>query len=270
MAASRVVRSRDNPAFRRLARLVDSGRQRRKTGRIVLEGVRLLQELLARGGLPELVAIAESKAQSPEAAACLRAVPADRILIFSDALCARLSELTAPPGVIAVAAPPRPHLRREPPGFLLLLEDLQDPGNVGSILRSAAAAGVDLVALSPGCADPWSPKVLRAAMGAHFLLPIRERADLPEIARAFAGRVIATSADARTSLFDLDLTGPTAFVIGNEGTGVSQRLRKAAHAVVRLPMPGGMESLNAAAAAAVCLYERLRQRQAVGGDGCPQ
>jgi TrmH family RNA methyltransferase len=264
MPPSRIVRSRDNPAFKRLAKLIDSGRQRRETGRIVLEGVRLVQELLARGELPDLVAIAESKAQAPEMAACLRAVPGDRILLLSDALCAQLSDLAAPPGVLAVAAPPRPRLRQDPPGFLLLLEDLQDPGNVGSILRTAAAAGVDLAALSPGCADPWSFKVLRASMGAHFLLPIREQADLLEAARAFPGQVIATSADARLSLFDLDLTGPTAFVIGNEGTGVSRRLQETAHAVVRLPMPGGMQSLNAAAAAAVCLYERVRQLQAVG------
>jgi TrmH family RNA methyltransferase len=267
MSPSRVIRSRDNPAFKRLVKLIDSGRHRRETGRIVLEGVRLLRALLARGGLPDLVAVAESGAQAPELAACLQAVPADRILLLSDALCARLSDLATPPGVLAVAAPPRPRLRRTPPGFLLLLEDLQDPGNVGSILRTAAAAGVDLVLLSPGCADPWSPKVLRSAMGAHFLLPLRERADLLEAARDFTGQVIATSAHACVCLFDLDLTGPTAFILGNEGVGVTQRLQEAAHAVARLPMPGGMESLNAAAAAAVCLYERVRQLQAAGRDG---
>ena len=104
----------------------------------------------------------------------------------------------------------------------MLLEAIQDPGNLGSILRSAAAAGASDVYLSDGCADAWSPKTLRAAMGAHFLLRIHEQSNLPTVAQAFRGKVIATLLKAETSLYQTQLTGPIAFVFGNEGVGLSK------------------------------------------------
>ncbi|TXF13658.1 TrmH family RNA methyltransferase [Pelomicrobium methylotrophicum] len=262
MTAGRVIRSKDNPVFKRLVKLASSARHRREANQVVLEGTRLVSALLEHGGLPALLAIAESKAQAPEVVAVSRAVPADRVVVLSDALCGAVSDLATPPGVLAIAPPPRPRPPKGLPQLLVMLEDIQDPGNLGSILRTAAAAGADAALLSPGCADPWSLKVLRAAMGAHFTLTIHERADLLQAVRTFRGRVIATAAQARQSLFGLDLTGPLAFIIGNEGAGVSPLLREAAHAVAGLPMPGPMESLNVAAAAAVCLYERVRQTQA--------
>jgi TrmH family RNA methyltransferase len=144
--------------------------------------------------------------------------------------------------------------------FALLLEDIQDPGNLGSMLRSAAAAGCDAVFLSAACADAWSPKVLRAGMGGHFVLAIHESIDLPEVAAGFRGRVIAASLGAQENLFDCDLRGDLAFAIGNEGAGLSAALLAVCQPV-RIPMPGRMESLNAAAAAAVCLFECVRQRR---------
>jgi TrmH family RNA methyltransferase len=141
----------------------------------------------------------------------------------------------------------------------VLLEDIQDPGNLGAILRSAAAAGVQTIYLSKHCADVWSPKVLRAGMGAHFVLSIQENADLPQVAQGLPGMLIAMSLDADQSLFDLQLTGPVAFAVGNEGVGLSTELAQMATQRVKIPMPGAVESLNAAAAAAVCLFERVRQ-----------
>ncbi len=143
-----------------------------------------------------------------------------------------------------------------------MLEDIQDPGNLGSILRSAAAAGMQHVFLSAHSVHAWSPRVLRAGMGAHFMLRIYEQCDLPALARGFKGKVIATSQRAKNSVFDADVAGNVAFVFGNEGAGMSAALAAAAHEVVAIPMPGNVESLNIAAAAAVCLFERVRQQHA--------
>jgi TrmH family RNA methyltransferase len=142
-----------------------------------------------------------------------------------------------------------------------MLEDIQDPGNIGSILRSAAAAAVTEVYLSSGCVHAWSPRVLRAGMGAHFALRIHEGIDLMTLIERYPGTVIAAAGDAVRSVYSVDLRGNVALLFGNEGAGLSPRLRAAAHLQVSIPMPGTTESLNVAAAAAVCLFERVRQQQ---------
>jgi TrmH family RNA methyltransferase len=144
----------------------------------------------------------------------------------------------------------------------VMLEALQDPGNLGSILRSCAAAGMRHVLLSRGSVHAWSPRVLRAGMGAHFALSIHEGADLASAARDFGGTVFATRAGSRQSVFEADLKGRIALLFGNEGAGLSASLRELADRVVSIPMPGKAESLNIAAAAAVCLFERVRQASA--------
>lgn len=151
------------------------------------------------------------------------------------------------------------HKSKKGESFCVLLEAMQDPGNLGSIFRSAAAAGANDIYLSDGCADAWSPKVLRAAMGAHFLLRIHEQSDLRVVARAFSGKVVATTLKAETSLYRAQLTGPVAFLFGNEGAGLSEAVLQGTTEQISIPMPGGIESLNAAAAAAVCFFERGRQ-----------
>jgi TrmH family RNA methyltransferase len=145
------------------------------------------------------------------------------------------------------------------------VEGLPDPANLGSMLRTAAAAGLKQVFLGTGCAFAWSPKVLRAGQGAHFALSIYEGVALGPLAARFPGTVVATDPHGGASLFALDLTGPIAWVFGGEGTGVSPAL--GAHATVRarIPMPGPAESLNVAAAAAVCLFEQVRQRELARG-----
>jgi TrmH family RNA methyltransferase len=176
-------------------------------------------------------------------------------------LFSQLSELKTPNGLLALIAIPQPTLEPAHSQFALLLEDIQDPGNLGSILRSAAAAGCDAVFLSQGCADAWSPKVLRAGMGGHFELHIYEDADLLKIAHEFSGKILASSLQANQPLYDCNLRGKLAFAIGNEGAGLSQALLDAAQERFIIPMPGKVESLNAAAATAVCLFEAMRQRR---------
>jgi TrmH family RNA methyltransferase len=180
-------------------------------------------------------------------------------VILSDALFRQLSSVSTPTGVIAVVKTPRQSVLPAFPETCVMLEDVQDPGNVGSILRSAAAAGVKEVYVSRTCVQAWSPRVLRAAMGAHFVLRIHENVDLATFARTFPGKVLALAADGATPFYSTDLTTRIALLFGNEGSGLSRALREAAHDTITIPMPGKAESLNVAAAAAVCLFEKVRQ-----------
>lgn len=224
----------------------------------MLEGAHLVGALLASGRQPELIVVDETGLPSAEIADLLAKVAPERILVVPATLFADLTHLASPASLLAVA--PTPVARRGGVvRFALLLEDLQDPGNVGAILRSAAAAGVDTVYLSKACAFAWSPKVLRAAQGAHFHLDLVEDADLAAVAEAFAGRVWAAVVSGGPPLFEVDLRGAAAFAIGNEGSGLSPALLAAAHGRLTIPMPGGFESLNAAAAASVCVFEKVRQ-----------
>jgi len=251
------ITSRDNARFKQLKKLAESARERRKLTQTLLDGAHLLQAYLAEFGLPRLLIIPEGVPATAEVADLARACAKADTLILTPALFAELSPVATPSGILALVD--IPHLALPATShFGLLLEDIQDPGNLGSLLRSAAAAGVDQVWLSPGCADAWSPRVLRGGMGAHFLLPIVERADLGAVAAAFHGQTLATCLGG-LPLYGLDLTGPVAFIIGNEGAGLSMELQIVASTRVAIPMPGRVESLNAAAAAAICLFERVRQ-----------
>ena len=142
----------------------------------------------------------------------------------------------------------------------VLLDQLQDPGNLGSILRSAAAAGIKHVFCSAGSVAAWSPKVLRAGMGAHFVLEIVENADLHALVGSATIPVLATSSHADSTVFAADLTQSLAWLFGHEGQGVSTSLLAMATQQVAIPHAGEIESLNVAASAAVCLFEQMRQR----------
>lgn len=257
----KLIVSRDNSQFKALRKLALSARERRKTGKVLLDGIHLVAAYIERFGVPETLMIAAFAQGHPEIQALLENMPARvSVMLLGDTLFRELSPVDAPTGVLALVAVPAMPLPPAPE-CIVLIEAVQDPGNLGSILRSAAAAGVDAAYLSPGCADVWSPKVLRGGMGAHFVLPIRENVDLVEVARTFAGEVVVASLQGEASLYDLGLAGAVAFVVGNEGSGVTLELQCAATRRVRIPMPGGVESLNVAAAAAVCFFERVRQRQ---------
>ena len=148
----------------------------------------------------------------------------------------------------------------------IILDGVQDAGNVGSILRSAAAAGVTLAFCLPGTATVWSTKVLRAAMGAHFVMRIVEHASADAVADALGVPVVITDSHASESIHDADLCRPLAWVMGNEGAGVSAFWRERAAVRLTIPQPGRMESLNVAAAAAVCLFEQTRQQARAARD----
>ncbi len=257
----KLIQSRDNPFYKELTKLAGSARQRSKAGQTLLDGAHLLSAYLDAGRKPLHILLTAAALQKGEITALLTRIRDVPLTQLDDRLFAELSVLKTTTGILALIEVPQPAVSAC--RFALLLEDIQDPGNLGSMLRSSAAAGCDAVFLSEGCADAWSPKVLRAAMGGHFCLNIHERQDLPGVAGNFPGMLLAASLQAARSLYDCDLSGNLAFMIGNEGAGLSNALLSHATHPVAIPMPGAVESLNAASAAAVCLFEAVRQRLAL-------
>jgi RNA methyltransferase, TrmH family len=260
----KLVSSRENALFKHAKALSHSSRERRKAGMALLEGVHLVSAYIAFHGMPQTLVVSESAQVRGEIAQLLTRAKAADLVVLADALFHEVSTFETPSGILALITPPQPRMVPDDAPACLLLEDIQDPGNVGSILRSAAASGVRHVLLSRGCAFAWSPKVLRAGQGAHFLLNIVEEADLEFFLRGFAGQSLALTPHAGQTIYDIDMKPSTALLIGNEGAGLSALLLQAADQRVAIPMPGKTESINAAAAAAVCLFEMARQRRSTG------
>jgi TrmH family RNA methyltransferase len=263
------VQSRDNALFRTLSRLAASARERRTRGATLLDGPHLVQAYREAGGIVDTLVVSESAYARPEIRRLFDAAPARARAMLTDRLFESVAQVTTPTGIMAVIRTPAPAPVPARAETCLLLDGVQDPGNLGSILRSAVAAGVRHVFLSKGCVFAWSPKVLRAGQGAHFFLALHERAHLPDLAEKFAGKVAATHLNGDVSLFDADLSGPVAWVFGAEGAGVSAELAARAGLRLRIPMPGPAESLNVAAAAAICLFEQVRQRTRLSRPAAP-
>lgn len=255
----RHVGSRDNPTYREIRALAENKRARKESGRTLLDGPHLMQTASEAGASFGLLVATPEYAAGGMLDTWVARHPSADVLIIPQSLFKPLSPTQTPVGILAVVDVPLP--RRVPVEFAVLLEDIQDPGNLGALLRCAAAAGVGAAHLSAGCAEAWSPKALRGGQGAQFLLDIHEGADLPDVARAFAGRAYAAVLGAEESLYGLDLTGACAFAFGNEGAGLSAEL-SALCRPFSIPMPGRVESLNVAVAAGICLFERVRQLHA--------
>jgi TrmH family RNA methyltransferase len=253
------ISSRDNPIFKRLKRLAESVRARREARMTLLDGEHLLAAYLDAGGSPHTLVRATSFDAGRFADLSARC-PRAKTIVLPDAMFADLAPVAAPTGVLAEAAWLAPSARDATP-LVLVLEDIQDPGNLGSMLRSGAAAGATLAVLSKGCHDPWSPKALRGGQGAQFVLPLRLGTDLAAWLNEFAGRSVALALAEDSDFYALDLTGPLALVVGNEGAGLSTAVRDAASARAQIPMTGRVESLNASAALAVASFEAMRQRR---------
>jgi TrmH family RNA methyltransferase len=258
------ITSRDNPTFKQLRALAGSSRERRSRNRTLLDGMHLVAAYSGRYGAPELLVLSEQGAGADEFQRFLRGHPKAPTILLSDALFAEVSPVSTPSGMLALIEIPVATPQMEHGASCVLLDAIQDAGNLGSILRSSAAAGMADAFLGRGCAQAWSPRVLRAAMGAHFQLRIHEHADLATVLHGFPGTSVSTSLSSQRSLYALDLTGPIAWLFGNEGAGLSPELETRTARSVRIPMPGGAESLNVAAAAAICLFEEVRQKQARG------
>ncbi len=258
----KVITSRDNPLYKELKHLASSSQVRRKAGRTLLDGVHLCEVYLQLIGAPPLCVASESARHQVEVAPILAQCEARQAqcIILPDALYHALSQVEQGVGLLFVIDTPHVSAPQRLTRSAVLLDQLQDPGNLGSILRSAAAAGIEQVFCSAGTAFAWSPKVLRAGMGAHFLLSIFENADLATIMQGAAVPILATSSHAQQTVYDLDLSQPVAWLFGHEGQGVSDPLLTLATHQVAIPHLGAVESLNVAASAAICFFEQVRQK----------
>jgi len=252
--------SRDNPVFKQLKKLADNARERRNEGKTLLDGVHLIEAYMAAFGEPVMVIIPEGQS-SVEATGLIQALEHVSTIMLPTLMFAELAPVANATGILALVTIPQLNIP-EQPTFALMLEDIQDPGNLGSIIRTAAAARVEVIYLSMSCTDAWSPKALRGGQGAQFVLPIVERADLVAELQNFSGNSYATTMQGE-SLYLQDLTQATAFVIGNEGAGLSHKTIVAATKRINIPMAESrlrsVESLNVGAATAICLFERYRQ-----------
>lgn len=253
----KLIQSRDNAFFKQLKKLAESGRERRKSGLTLLDGVHLVQAYEDTFGRLDTLVVAESAVASGEVADY---ADGRDTVVLADALMRDLGLVDTPSGLLAVAPMPAASQSFSLDQDAILLDGVQDPGNLGTLLRTAAAAGIRQAVLSPGCASAWAPKVLRAGQGAHFALSIHEDVDLLAIMANYEGTTAVTCLDGATSLYEASWPGSVAWVFGAEGQGVSPQLIEVAALRIRIPMPGQVESLNVAAAAAVCLFEAVRRR----------
>ena len=212
-----VIRSRDNAKVKRWARLVADGRFRRKEGRAIIEGPHLLSAYVDRGFKPISVFISEKYSHNENQPS----------LVLSEGVFRSIVDAETPQGIAAEIAIPD---GEEQPGDRVYLEGVQDPGNVGAIIRTAAAFGIKTVCVDKDCADPWSPKVLRAAQGGHFGLSMVQASPLD-----FPGKLVCTVAKGGTRLADADLSGAIAWVFGSEGKGVSPEVQRKSALRVTIP-----------------------------------
>lgn len=254
------IASRDNAFYKQLKKLATSGRERRKTGQTLLDGLHLVEAYESAIAPVDTLIVAESALAGGEIAAY---VAQRDVIVLADPLLRDLGLVDTPSGLLGLAAMPAGPATVNLDQDAILLDGVQDPGNVGTLLRTAAAAGIRQALLAPGCAAAWSPKVLRAGQGAHFVLSIHEDADLETFMASYRGTTAVTCLDGSTSLYAAEWSGPLAWIFGAEGQGVRHQLIDAARLKIRIPMPGAVESLNVGAAAAICLFEAVRRRASV-------
>ncbi|MBK6618957.1 MAG: RNA methyltransferase [Nitrosomonas sp.] len=262
----RCISSREHPLYKKILKLQTSSIYRQSEKLTILDGVHLVESCLTSGGELLHLIVSESGSQNQEISHTIRQVEATlspNCWMFSNTLFKKISSVQTPAGILALIRMPSPPLITgiRNCSFGVMLETIQDPGNLGSILRSAAAASVSDVFLSTDCADCWSPKTLRAGMGAHFHLRLHEDTDLIKLAEDYDGAIVATTLHDAISVYEANLQEPIIFAFGNEGNGLSEELLKQIRKRIKIVMPGKTESLNVAAAAAICLFEHVRQRQ---------
>ncbi|MFN2643359.1 MAG: TrmH family RNA methyltransferase [Burkholderiales bacterium] len=244
------IRSRDNAQVKRWAKLARDSRLRRSERRALIEGPHLIAAALDAGIMPLAIIATEAALAEGEAAALVQRSGVAPVLVSPSAFAA-IADARTPQGIAAEI--PLPRAQRT--GTTVFLEGVQDAGNVGTIIRTAAAFGAGEVVLDRDCAEPWSPKVLRAGQGGHFALGVRQVDDLPAAIAAFNGRLLCTVARGGRPLHELALNGPLAWAFGAEGAGLTAAVLGLATERVTIPMARAAESLNVAATAAICLYQ---------------
>ncbi|WP_201546381.1 TrmH family RNA methyltransferase [Psychrobacter immobilis] len=254
-----LITSDKNTTVKLVKGLLTQARQRKKQGQTVIEGVHLIDAAL-RSDYPFVqILLADSAHQHPEVQQILTRLPTyTPILTLSDTLYKSIRSLGTGIDIMALINIPVPSLAAISDDCLIL-NDVQDNGNVGTLLRTAAAVGIRNILCTGATAQAWSPKTLRAGMGAHFALTIYEDLSVQDILDYVQTPLFATSSHTDTVIYQHDLKQPIAWIMGHEGQGVCDELMQCATPIA-LPQPNGQESLNVAIAGSLCLYETLRQR----------
>lgn len=253
------ISSKDNPIIKNTHALLTQARSRKKLGQTVIEGVHLLDAYLNAHQMPKSVLVSEKGLDNAEIAQLLKRLNGGQILTISDHLYKKISNLGESLPIMAIIDIPNHTLTHAIDTDCLIINDIQDNGNLGTLLRTASAVGFDKVICTKGSASVYSPKSLRAGMGAQFSLVIYENMDTDDILKYIKTPMYATSSHSKQMIYQLDLTKPIALIMGHEGQGISQQLLAHSQAIA-LPQPNGQESLNVGVAGSICLYEILRQR----------
>lgn len=259
------ITSRDNPAVRRAIKLMTSARERRKSGFIICEGARLCRDAAESGVRgEEFFCTAAARKKYPEQVAKLEKISKETYLITEE-LAAKIGDTDSPQGIFLTAKTPSVETdmnKLKAVGQYVLLENLQDPSNVGAIFRTAEAIGIDGIILTDGCASCFAPKALRAGMGAMFRIPIFQTSHAPEAMQAAVERnmrpMAAVPREDASDVTAIKFFRGAIMCIGNEGNGLTEELISACPERVTIPMNGRAESLNAATAAAILMWEMMR------------
>jgi TrmH family RNA methyltransferase len=259
-----VITSSHNPKIQQIRTLLARRQERQQAQSFVVEGVRLVEEALHSGWQPQSVYFTDQLSGRGKSLLEGFAQSGAEVEEITPQLMDSLSETEASQGILAIFA-----LRSLPLpdtlNFVLILDNLRDPGNLGTLLRTALAAGVQAVLLTPGTVDPFSPKVLRSGMGAHFRLPILAGSwdEIQAICRVRANpplNIFLAESQQGTPCWDLNLRQPLALIVGSEAEGAGDQAHRLADNRIKIPMPGGSESLNAAVAGSILIFEIVRQR----------
>ncbi|MCE7860192.1 MAG: RNA methyltransferase [Chloroflexi bacterium CFX2] len=253
-----MITSNQNPKIKLVRALLGRPKERREAGAFVVEGVRLVEEAAKGDWRFEIVLYDETLSERGRLqveSLRLKGVDVEEV---SPSVMKSISETEAPQGILAVVEYLQLPIPQSP-NFILIPDQVRDPGNLGTLLRSAAASGVDAVLIPPETTDAFAPKVLRSGMGAHFRLPIHEMS-WDEIEKTVAGMKVYIADMDGQPFWETDLTKPIALIVGSEAEGVSDNARKVANGKISIPMKGETESLNAGVAGSVLMFEVIRQR----------
>jgi len=255
-----VITSSQNSKIKLVRVLLGRSRERREANAFVVEGVRLVEEAIQSNWNFQFALYNEALSDRGRLIVeSLQSRDVD-VEMVSDSLMNSLSETETPQGILAILEF-KPLLIPDAPDFILIPDQIRDPGNLGTLLRSAVATGVQAVLLPPETTDAFAPKVLRSGMGAHFRLPIHSMAweEIGEISKSARLQMYLADMDG-TSCWETDLRQPLALIVGGEAEGAGNEARKLANQQISIPMPGRMESLNAGVAGSILMFEVVRQR----------
>lgn len=253
------IDSAQNAHLRWVKSLIKDAATRRAEGLCVLEGAHLCLSYRELGNKPMYVLIDADRQADPDCLIAVQGLEPQRCALVPSALMSRCSSLNTSPGILFVVKTPVLPPLLATPTHAVMLDRIQDPGNLGTLIRNCVAFGVPDLLLSKGCASAWAPKVLRAAQGAHFSLRIHEECELIALVKAAQTPVIATVLHEALPLMDTALPPQAIWMFGNEGGGLDDALTQMASLRLTLPLPEGVESLNVGVFSALCLYEQGRQ-----------